>query len=83
LHRRRARGRRCAAFELDDIGLDAALGEEPQLTCGEVCTTLGGATETPILILRITLQFCAAAPRAPASAIATTPAASAMRQIDR
>ena len=52
-------------------------------TWGEVCTTLGGATETPILILRIALQFCAAAPRVAASAIATPPAASAMRQIDR
>src|SRR6266478_7760830 len=52
-------------------------------TWGEVCTTLGGATETPILILRITLQLCAAASRVAASAIATPPAASAMRQIDR
>src|SRR5262245_16517937 len=52
-------------------------------TWGEVCTTLGGATETPILILRITLQLCAAAPRIAASVIATPPAASAMRQIDR
>src|SRR5215475_13604936 len=52
-------------------------------TWGEVCTTLGGATETPTLILRIALQLCAAAPRIAASAIATPPAASAMRQIDR
>src|SRR5262249_17382395 len=52
-------------------------------TWGEVCTTLGGATETPILILRITLQLCAVAPRIAASVIATPPAASGMKQIDR
>src|SRR5215471_18951460 len=52
-------------------------------TWGEVCTTLGGATETPILILRIALQLCAAASRAAASAMATPPAATTMSQIDR
>src|SRR5262249_60692994 len=52
-------------------------------TWDEECTPLGGATETPPLILRITLQLCADAPRPAASAIATTPAANAMKQIDR
>src|SRR5215470_19386577 len=67
------------------LGSMQRLAKKPSslATWGEVCTTLGGATETPILILRITLQLCAAAPRIAASVIATLPAASAMKQIDR
>src|SRR5262245_30544918 len=67
------------------LGSMQRLAKKPSslATWGEVCTTLGGATETPILILRIALQLCAAASRAAASAMATPPVASAMRQIDR
>jgi hypothetical protein len=43
---------------------------------------LGGATETPILILRIAPQLCATAPRFAASASPRPIAASATRQIE-
>src|SRR5882672_1122972 len=36
-------------------------------TCGVVCATFGGVTETPMLILRTSLQSCAAAGHAPSA----------------